>query len=154
MGATVCGCAAGDVTGAGSALDAAPLDDGPPADVAVVDASLDAPLDALPDAPPDVLRADAGSPPPLRVARRDVPLTPVGSVRQPAVCFHAGADAFATAYTWVLPASPTPRFRVEVRAVTLSSDGTPTASAPLLVDGDSAPHDAGDPRIAAPDASS
>lgn len=144
-------CAAGDVTGAGLARDAspdaAPLDGALPGDAA----GADAPRDDAPDAQPEDHRADVAPPPPLRVARRDVPITPAGSVRQPSVCFHAGADAFATAYTWVLPAAPTPRFRVEVRAVTLSADGAPAASAPLLVDGDAPPHDAGEPRIAAPD---
>jgi len=74
----------------------------------------------------------------------------VGGARQPDLAFHGGADAFVAAYTWVLPDTPTPRFRIEVRAVTVDALGTPAASAPLMVDGDAVRHDAGDVAVAAP----
>ena len=86
----------------------------------------------------------------LTVAALDAPLTPVGSARQPEVAFHGAADAFVAAYSWVLPDIPTPRFRVEVRAVTVDAAGTPRASDPLMVDGDFVPHDALDVAVAAP----
>lgn len=144
-----------------------PID--PPRDAALVDVARDARADVTPDAPVldattiddapatadspavDATTSDAVAAAPARVTRRDVAITPVGSVRQPAVAHHGGADAFVTAYTWVIPDAPTPRFRIEARAITLGPDGTPIPSAPVTVDGDTVRHDAGDPAIAAPD---
>ncbi len=86
---------------------------------------------------------------PLQVAQRDIEVTPVGSVRQPSVCFHPASDAFVTAYTWVLPGATTPRFRVEARALVVGAGGSLAVSAPMQVDGDEPAHDAGDVEIAA-----
>lgn len=123
-----------DLTDASAAPDALRPSDAPPGDAVATDST-----------PADVITAA-----PLRVVQRDVAITPRGSVRQPSLTHHGGVDAFLTAYTWVLPATPTPRFRIEARAITLAADGTPVPGAPFLVDGDDVAHDAGDPTIAAP----
>jgi hypothetical protein len=134
-----------DVDAAPDGGDAAGVDDGVADGEAADGETADSADDAAADG--EVVETLAGT---LALVAQDVPLTPVGSARQPDVAFHGGADAFVAAYTWVLPDAPTPRFRIEVRAVTVDDRGTPAASAPLLVDGDAIPHDAGDVAVAAP----
>jgi hypothetical protein len=89
---------------------------------------------------------------PLQLAQRDLEVTPTGGVRQPSITFHPASDAFVTAYTWVLPDVPTPRFRVEARGLAVGPGGSLAVGAPVQVDGDLPAHDAGDPAIAASDA--
>lgn len=135
-----------DATGDATTLEASVDSTAPTLDVALD--STAPPRDVpVADVKPGVDVAPSG---PLRIAQRDVAITPRGSVRQPSVTHHGGADAFVAAYTWVLPASPTPRFRIEARAITLTADATPAPSAALTVDGDDVAHDSGDPAIAAP----
>lgn len=125
-----------------------PLDGG-----TTIDRPVKPPLDAEPDAgagPDDsAVPLDRGPVAPLQVAQRDIEVTPVGGVRQPSVCFHPASDAFVTAYTWVIPDTPTPRFRVEARALTVGAGGSLAVSSPLQVDGELPPHDAGDVAVAA-----
>ena len=135
------GCSTGSVL-----LDPASLDGG------VVDRPAAVAPDAVSDAkvaPADDAGADDVVLAPLRVAQRDLEVTPVGGVRQPSVCFHPPSDTFVTAYTWVIPDTPTPRFRVEARALAVGAGGSLAVGAPLNLDGEVPAHDAGDPAVAA-----
>lgn len=135
------GCSSGSVL-----IGPDPLDGG-----GAIDRPVKTPADAEADASADggAVPLDRGPPTPLQVAQRDIEVTPVGGVRQPSVCFHPASDAFVTAYTWVIPDTPTPRFRVEARALTVGAGGSLAVGAALQVDGELPPHDAGDVEVAA-----
>lgn len=104
-------------------------------------------LDA-PEAPLDGGEApDAGAPPgPLSLASRDVPVTPVGSVRVLDVVFDETTSAYVVVYTWV---EPGPEFRTLARTIRLDAAGTAIPSAAVTIDPLASPaHNSADPAIA------
>lgn len=144
-GLTALGVAACDSTTARSLRDAGT--DAPPTP------GLDASIDASSSTTDAAAGIDAGAQVgPLSITARDVPVTPVGSVRVLDVVFDETTSAYVVVYTWVPPGA---EFRTEARTIRVDAAGTPIASAAVTIDPLASPiHNSADPSIALPPAGS